>query len=51
VEKKVATTARQRRGKHISAEKNRHATIEELLEAVFSAPSVARLYSGGRRYF
>jgi hypothetical protein len=36
--------AKQRRGKHFSAATNQHATIEELLETVFSMLSMPRLY-------
>jgi hypothetical protein len=36
---------RQRISKHISAEMNQHATIEELLEVVFSVWSVLRPYN------
>jgi hypothetical protein len=35
---------RQRHGKTVSAVMNNHATIEELLEAVFSRRFVSRLY-------
>jgi hypothetical protein len=45
VEKEVMADARQQRGKHASKVMNTHATIEELLEVVFSVPSVPRLYS------
>jgi hypothetical protein len=38
VEEEVAI-ATQQRGKHVSAATNKHATIEELLEAVFSVRS------------
>jgi hypothetical protein len=51
-----AATARRQHGKHFSAAMNQHATIEGLLEAVFSVKSELRLYnenwrekSGGRR--
>jgi hypothetical protein len=40
---------RQRRSRHVSAAKNKHARIEELLEAAFSMRSVPRLHSEGRR--
>jgi hypothetical protein len=36
VEQEEAAIGRQRRGEHISAATNQHATTEELLEAVFS---------------
>jgi hypothetical protein len=45
VEQEDAAVDRQRRGKHISATKNKHATIEELFEAVFSMRPLPRLYS------
>jgi hypothetical protein len=48
IEERVAV-ARQRRGKHFSAAKNQHATIEELLKAMFSMRSVRRLYSEAQR--
>jgi hypothetical protein len=37
--------ARQRLGKNVSAATNQHETIQEILEAVFSIPSLTRLYS------
>jgi hypothetical protein len=37
--------ARQRLGKHVPAGTNTQATIEELLETVFSVVSVLRLYN------
>jgi hypothetical protein len=40
-----AAIARQRHGKHISTAMNKHETIEELLEAVFSMQSAPRLYN------
>jgi hypothetical protein len=42
-----AAVARQRRLKQVSSATNKHATTEELLEAVFSIPSLPRLYSDG----
>jgi ribosome-interacting GTPase 1 len=48
-ETKEATTATQRRGEHVSAATNKHATIEELLETVFSVWSAPRLYSEDKR--
>jgi hypothetical protein len=45
VEQEEAAVARHWRGKHVSAATNQHATIEELLEAVFSVQSVPGLYS------
>jgi hypothetical protein len=44
VEQIDAAIAMQRCGKHISAAVNEYATVEELLEAVFSMQSVPRLY-------
>jgi hypothetical protein len=44
-EQEKAAIARQRCRKQASAATNRHGTIEELLEAVFSMMSVTRLYS------
>jgi hypothetical protein len=38
------TIATQRRGKYYSAVTNKHATIEEILEAVFSMLPVLRIY-------
>jgi hypothetical protein len=38
-----AAIARQRRGEDVSAATNKHATIEELLEAVFSMLSTPML--------
>jgi hypothetical protein len=38
-------TARHQCGKHISAAMNQHATIEELLESLFSVWSMPRLYN------
>jgi hypothetical protein len=37
--------ARQQQGKHVSAAKNKHATIEEFLEAVFSTWCMLRFYN------
>jgi hypothetical protein len=45
VEQEGVVIARQQHGKHVSAAKNQHSTIEELLEVVFSVWSVPRLYS------
>jgi hypothetical protein len=45
VEQEKAAVARQRRGKHISAATNKHATTDELMEVAFSIPSLPRLYS------
>jgi hypothetical protein len=44
VESEETAVARKLHGKHISSVTNTHATIEELLEAVFSLRSVPRLY-------
>jgi hypothetical protein len=49
MEQEEAAIARQRRGKHVSAATNQHATIEGVLEAVFSVWSVPRLYSEDQR--
>jgi hypothetical protein len=43
VEQEEGAIARQRRGKHIFAATNQHATTEELLEAVFSVWIAPRL--------
>jgi hypothetical protein len=40
VELEEAAVARKRHGKHVPAAKNTHATIEELMGAVFSMRSV-----------
>jgi hypothetical protein len=45
VEQEDAAIARQQRRKQVSAATNRHATIEELLEVVFSLWCMQRLYS------
>jgi hypothetical protein len=45
VEQEEAAIARQRRHKRVSTSTNKHATVEELLEMVFSIWSVLRLYS------
>jgi hypothetical protein len=37
--------ARQHHSKHASAVMNTHATIKQLLEVVFSVPSVPKLYN------
>jgi hypothetical protein len=44
-----AVIARLRHGKHASAATNQHATIEELLQTVFSVWSTQRLYSKEQR--
>jgi hypothetical protein len=44
-EQEQVAGARQWHGKHVSAAMNNHATIEELLEVVFSIWSMPRLYS------
>jgi hypothetical protein len=44
-ERKEAAIATQRCGKHVSVSRNKHSTIEELLEVVFSLWSVLRLCS------
>jgi hypothetical protein len=49
VEQKEAAVAKQRCGKQISAATNKDATIEELLEAVFSMRFVLRLYVEDQR--
>jgi hypothetical protein len=41
----TSTVAGQRLDKHLSAATDTHATIEELLDTVFSMRSVPRLYS------
>jgi hypothetical protein len=45
VPQEEAAIIRQRRGKHVSAAANQNATIEELLEAVFSVRSAPGIYS------
>jgi hypothetical protein len=45
------STARQRRGKHVSVVTNNYATTEELLEAVFSVRSMLRLYTENQLEF
>jgi hypothetical protein len=40
VEQLDAAVARQRRGKYVSTAKSQHATVQELLEAVFFSVSV-----------
>jgi hypothetical protein len=45
MEQAEVAIAKQWHGKHVSTAVNQHATIEELLEAVFSMQSVPRLYS------
>jgi hypothetical protein len=45
VEQVDAVVARQRCGKNLSAAMNEQATVEELLEAVFSMQSVPKPYS------
>jgi hypothetical protein len=49
VEQEEAVIARERRGKHVFAATNKHATIEEQLEVVFSMWFAPRLYSEGQR--
>jgi hypothetical protein len=49
VEPEKTAVARGRLGKEFSAATDMHATIEELLEAVFSIRSVQRLYTGDRK--
>jgi hypothetical protein len=44
-----ATIARQGHDKHVSIAINQHATMEELLEVVFSVWSMLRLYSEAQR--
>jgi hypothetical protein len=43
MEQEKVAVVRQRQGKHVSAATNQHATIEELLEVVFSMRSAPRL--------
>jgi hypothetical protein len=43
VEKEEMAIARQRRGKQFCAGTNKHATVEELVEAVFSIRSAPKL--------
>jgi hypothetical protein len=45
VQPEETAIARQRHGKHVSVAVDMHATVEELLEAVFSMWSVPRLYN------
>jgi hypothetical protein len=47
VEPEVSDVTRQRLGKHISAETNTHATMEELLDAVFLCSPCRIKYSTG----
>jgi hypothetical protein len=49
IEPEETTVARQPLYKQLSAAMDKHATIEELLEAVFSVWSVLRLYIEGHR--
>jgi hypothetical protein len=49
VEEETTATARQRHDKHVSATKNQHATIQELLEASISMQSVQKIYSKAQR--
>jgi ribosome-interacting GTPase 1 len=49
VEREKTAVARQRSHKYISASTHKHATIEELLDAVFSLRSVTRLYNENER--
>jgi hypothetical protein len=49
VEQEEEAIARQWRCKHVSAATNQHATVEELLEALFSVRSVPTLYSEDQR--
>jgi hypothetical protein len=49
VAQKEAAIAKQRDGRHLSSAKNKHLTIEELLEAVFLMRSVSRLYIEAQR--
>jgi hypothetical protein len=44
VEQDQAAGTRQRRGKHVSAVTNQHATVDEVLEVVFYMWSVPRPY-------
>jgi hypothetical protein len=44
-----AATARQRHGNNMSAQMDTHATIEELLETMFSMWSMPWLYNEGKR--
>jgi hypothetical protein len=39
----TSSVARQQLGKHVSAKTDTHATVEELLESVFSVWSIMRL--------
>lgn len=47
MEPEETAAARKRLEKHVSTATNMHATVEELLEAVFSMWSVPRLCSEG----
>jgi hypothetical protein len=49
VEREEKAVDRQRSHKHISAATNKHATIQELLEAVFSLRSDQRLHNENER--
>jgi hypothetical protein len=49
VERIDAAISRQWNDEHVSAAKNQHATIAELLEAVFSMQSLPRLYGEDQR--
>jgi hypothetical protein len=44
VKQEEASVARQQRGKYVSVTTNKRATIEELLQAVFSIQFMKRLY-------
>jgi hypothetical protein len=46
VEKEKAAIARQRCGKHVSIASNQHATIQDLLEAVFRVVHPKARYQG-----
>jgi ribosome-interacting GTPase 1 len=45
VQQEEAATVRQHHDKYVSTAMNQHATVEELLEAVFSVQSLLRLYN------
>jgi hypothetical protein len=49
VERKEAATARQQISKHAPTATDMHATLEELLDEVFSILSIMRLYSEDHR--
>jgi hypothetical protein len=48
-EPEEVTVARQQRSKHAPTATDMHATIEELLEGVFSVQSILRLYNKDQR--